>query len=202
MAELAGDVIRARPSMFPLVAFDRIDDADADAALVAWGHWLGACSRPFGRQSFGLHLHSQLVAVAVSASTVNARCGGYDRGEVVELARLVSRPDCAWATRVCLRLWRELAPAAWGKAYWPVRACVSYANAIRHTGDVYRFDGWRRVADVAGGNPGVDTAWKRPRKAAKEPKSVWAWDVAARAPAQAGGTTREQSSDTTKGGTP
>ena len=41
-------------SLFPLAAFDVIDDARADEALVAWGHYLGECERPFARQSFGL----------------------------------------------------------------------------------------------------------------------------------------------------
>jgi hypothetical protein len=95
---------------FPLATFDEIDDARADAALETWGHYLGGCDRPFARQSFGLEVGGVLVSVAVSASTVGATCGGYRRREVVELARLVTRPGCRWATRVTLRLWRELAP--------------------------------------------------------------------------------------------
>ena len=41
---------------FPLVSFDLVDNALADALLETWGHWLGGCNRPFGRQSFGLEL--------------------------------------------------------------------------------------------------------------------------------------------------
>jgi hypothetical protein len=163
--------------LLPLVAFDRIPDGDADRCLVAWGHWLGGCNRPFGRQSFGLHLADEgLVSVAVSASTVNATCGGYERSEVVELARLASRPDCRWATRVCLRLWRQVAPGCWAGAYWPVRACVSYANTARgHTGDVYRLDGWRLLGEVPGGVAGGN--WTRGKR--YDPKSVWAYEVPA-----------------------
>ncbi|MDG6938620.1 MAG: hypothetical protein JRN42_08820 [Nitrososphaerota archaeon] len=162
-------------SLFPLVSFDLVGNELADRMLEEWGHWLGGCNRPFGRQSFGLFLEGEgLVSVAVSASTVNGTCGGWPRGEVVELARLCSRPDQRWATRVCLRLWREVAPRTWGTKYWPVRACVSYANALRHKGDIYRFDGWRKVAETKGSTGGG--GWSRPRKAG-EPKTVWVWKL-------------------------
>ena len=162
--------------LLPLVAFDRLANAEADRLLVAWGHWLGPCNRPFGRQSFGLALaETGLVAVAVSASTVNATCAGYGRGEVVELARLCAHPDHRWATRVALRLWRQVAPGQWAAQYWPVRACVSYANTARgHTGATYRLDGWAKVADVRGGTAGGN--WTRGKS--YDPKTVWAWEVA------------------------
>jgi hypothetical protein len=160
----------------PMVTFDLMPHAEADRALETWGHWLGGCRRPFGRQSFGLYLYSELVAVAVSASTVNARCGGYDRRQVVELARLCSHPEHRELTRVALRLWRVVAPGAWGCKYWPVIALVSYANAVRHKGDIYRFDGWRRAAVVRGGRAGVKTGWTCPRKV-YEAKVVWVYDL-------------------------
>ena len=138
--------------LLPLVAWDRIANEVADRLLTEWGHWLGGCNRPFGRQSWGLWLDGQVVAVAVSASTVNARCGGYNRREVVELARLCAHPDHRDLTRVALRLWRKTAARAWAARYWPVRAYVSYSDATRHRGDVYRFDGWRKVADTRGGH--------------------------------------------------
>ena len=161
-------------SLFPLASFDLIANDEADALLVLWGHWLGACHRPFGRQSFGLALERQIISVAVSASTINATCGGLPRQEIVELARCASHPHYRWATRVCLRLWRELAPACWARKYWPVTACVSYSNALRHTGNLYRFDGWTKVADVAGGTAGGN--WSRGKK--YDPKSVWVWSLA------------------------
>lgn len=158
--------------LFPLVSFDRIGDRRADALLVAWGHWLGGCNRPFGRQSFALYVQGAPVSVAVSASTVNGSCGGLPRGEIVELARLASDPANPWASRVCLRLWREIAPGAWGAAYWPVKACVSYSNSIRHKGDLYRFDGWRKAKDVPGGTAGG--GWSRGKS--YDPKTVWIWE--------------------------
>ena len=113
---------------------------------------MGGCNRPFGRQSFGLQIQGLgLVSVAVSASTVVGRCADYDRQEVVELARLASHSGHCWASRVCLRLWREIAPVAWADQYWPVKALVSYSNNARHTGNLYRFDGWKRW----GGDQGI-----------------------------------------------
>ena len=108
----------------PTAHWDRCDDELADRLLVEWGHWLGACNRPFGRQSWCLWLYGKPVAVAVSASTVNEHCAGYHRREVVELARLCSHPEHRDMTRVALRLWRKTAPLAWARAYWPVRALV------------------------------------------------------------------------------
>jgi hypothetical protein len=157
-------------NLFPPVSFDCIDNSLADECLRAWGHWLGGCNRPFGRQSFGVMLYGNVISVAVSASTVNARCAGYDRQTVVELARQASEPDHRWATRVCVRLWREVGARLW--PYWPVVACVSYANALRHAGDIYRFDGWRKVADVRGGVAGGN--WGRGKR--YDPKSVWVYE--------------------------
>jgi hypothetical protein len=162
-------------NLFPMVAFDMIDNELADAALHDWGHWLGGCNRPFGRQSFGLYLQGELLCVAVSASTVNARCGGLNRNEIVELARLCSHPEHRDLTRVGLRLWRKIAADCW-REYWPVHSYVSYSNAVRHKGDIYRFDGWTKVADVPGGHAGVNTGWTRPRKN-YEAKSVWVFNI-------------------------
>jgi hypothetical protein len=161
--------------LFPLVSWDRIPDDQADQLLVAWGHWLGGCNRPFGRQSFGLHLAEVgLISVAVSASTVNPTCGGFWRGEVVELARQASHLEHRWATRVCIRLWRQTAPRCWG-CYWPVKAVVSYSNKQRHSGNMYRFDGWKHLGEVRGGTAGGN--WSRGKT--YEAKDVWGYEVPA-----------------------
>lgn len=157
-------------SLFPLVSFDLIDNDVADVLLGEWDHWLGGCNRPFGRQSFGLILGGVgIISVAVSASTVNETCGGYRRQECVELARQCSRPDYNWATRAIVRLWREIAPRCW--PYWPVRAVVSYSNALRLAGDIYRFDGWIKVARSRGSTGGG--TWTRHK--VMEPKDVWVY---------------------------
>jgi hypothetical protein len=74
-----------------------------------------------------------------------------------------------------VRLWRVVAPGAW--PHWTVKACVSYSNALRHTGDIYRFDGWTKVADVKGGTAS-ETWGNEGRRKKLDPKSVWVWAVA------------------------
>lgn len=159
-------------SLFPLARFEAIDLVEANSSLVAWAHFLGAFDRPFGYQAYGLFLSDALVSIAVSASTINPTCGGWPRGRVVELARLCSHPDHRWATRVCLRLWRQIGPPEWTAKYWQVDAAVSYSNAARHSGDIYRFDGWTKVADVGGS--GAGGTWSRKKG---EPKSIWCYDL-------------------------
>jgi antitoxin VapB len=161
--------------MFPLISFDLIDDALANEKLAAWGHRIGTCERPFGRHSFGLSLEGQLVSVAISASTVNETCAGYKRQECVELARLCSHPDHRDMTRPALRLWRKVAPAAWARAYWPVRVAVSYQNAVMHKGDIYRMDWWIRARFVRGGKTGPNASWSRSKE--YDPKVIWCWPL-------------------------
>lgn len=160
----------------PLVTFVRIDNRRADQLLLAWKHWLGPCNRPFGRQSFGLLLANGVcISVAVSASTVSSRCAGYERTEIVELARCASDPEYRWATRVCLRLWRELASQEWSRRYWPVKALVSYSNALKHTGNLYRFDGWTRAGERRGGVTGPNAGWQKQKQ--YPPKTVWVFPL-------------------------
>lgn len=157
-------------SLFPLVVFEEISDAEADRALVDCEHYLGPCERPYGRQSFGLVVNGKLASVAVSASTTGVTCAGFSRFEVVELARLGSLQTYRMWTRVALRCWRECAPALW--PHWSVLACVSYSNETRHKGDVYRFDGWRKHGIVRGSTGGGHS----PRKE-RQDKSVWFYDL-------------------------
>jgi hypothetical protein len=162
-------------NMFPMASFDLISNELADQCLKTWGHWLEGCNRPFGRQSFGLTIHGELLCVAVSASTVNALCGGYPRNEIVELARLCSHPEHTELTRIGLRLWRVIAPGCWSRQYWPVRALVSYSNNKRHKGDIYRFDGWQKIKEVPGGQTGTNATYSR--KKTYEAKTIWAFDL-------------------------
>jgi hypothetical protein len=145
---------------------------EANRLLVAWGHYLGACRRPFGQQAWALVVGAEPVAVAVSASPVAATTAGYRRSQLVELARLCSAER--WATRVMLRLWREVAGPAW--PYWPARAAIAYSQNDRHEGRIYRFDGWERVTARAGSNGGG--AWSRPRHPGDMvhgPNTLWLW---------------------------
>jgi hypothetical protein len=142
--------------------FAPITKRQANELLVAFAHPLGPFNRPFGYQAWGLAIDGQAVAVAVSGSTVGATAAGYTRRQVVDLARIARHPDHPGIMRVMLRLWRDYLGPRWD--YWdaPVQAAVSYALPGR-TGNVYRFDGWRKYGDCkpwAGG-----ATWSKPSKA-------------------------------------
>ncbi len=162
-------------NLFPLVSFERIEDQEARRALIEWDHYLGPCNRPFGKQSFGLYVLQDLVAVAVSASPVAPSCAGLSRKTIVELARLCSHPGHRDMTRVALRLWRKTAGEEWGRKYWPVSAYVSYARKDRHTGDIYRFDGWTRAKDARASVVTAGSHHSTPGPIFE--KSVWVWTL-------------------------
>ncbi|CAI9417175.1 hypothetical protein [Nocardioides sp. T2.26MG-1] len=170
-------------SLLPVVGVEQLANAEADRLLTAWGHYLGPCDRPFGRQSFALHIDGRPVSVAVSASTVSSTVRITDdrtlrRQELVELARLCSAPGERWATRVMLRLWREVHAQRW--PYWSPLAAVAYSQNDRHDGRIYRFDGWTKVREVRGTTPGAGS-YSTSRDSdhpARGPKSLWLWDYA------------------------
>jgi hypothetical protein len=163
-------------SMFPIVAWSRIENAEADARLSAWRHYLGPCNRPFGKISFGLLYDGEIVSVAVAATIVKASCFGYKRTEVCELARCVSHPKHADMTRVMVRLFRKTVGQEWAQEYWPIRSILSYSRKDRHLGNIYRFDGWRRVTDTRASRVGTGSHHSTPGKEIPA-KTLWAWDI-------------------------
>lgn len=163
-------------SLFPSASFELIPCGTADLLLEEWGHYLGKMNRPFGRQDWALVVGGDPVCVATSASTVGVSAAGYNRFEVVELARLCRSPDHGWSTRVCLRLWREIAGPLW--PHWDPKAVVAYSQNDRHEGRIYRFDGWTRHSDNVGGGAGGGT-WTKKRAETHKAlgrKSVWKWE--------------------------
>lgn len=153
-----------------------VDLAYANELVDAWGHNLGPCVRPFGSEAWVLEVAGAPTSVAIGASTVGSTAAGMPRGQIVELARLCTAPDARWATRVMLRLWREVAAPKW--SYWPVRAAVAYSQNDRHDGRIYRFDGWTKVTDRAGAASGPNATWSKHRGAehpAAGPKTLWIW---------------------------
>ena len=150
----------------PLASFDAITSGELNACLTAWGHKMGPLNRPGMEPWFhGLREHGRLVAVTAASRLPAERCGGFDRSQAFELSRVcAAEPD--WC-RVALRLWRKAVFPAICRAHGYEWA-ISYQDAALHTGDLYRFDGWVRVAfshsgtDRRSGRPGRD-------------KWVWAW---------------------------
>lgn len=158
----------------PAVGFFETELDAANTLLTDWGHYLGHSNRPFGAQAWRLDIAGQPVSIAVSASTVSSTVADYTRGQVVELARLCTRPDYRWATRVTLRLWREVGALAW--PYWTPVAAVAYSDNTRHPGHIYRTDGWARVTCAAGSNGGGTWSTARgPDHPARGAKTLWLW---------------------------
>lgn len=163
----------------PAVTLAEVEIGPANYLLGEWGHYLGPCRRPFGQQGWCLYVKGRPVAVAVSASPVSAHVIGpggerLRRRQLVELARLCSAEP--WATRVMVRLWREVAARSW--PYWPADAAIAYSANGRHDGRTYRFDGWARLTRHAGSSGGG--TWTRRRPAASPAlgaKTLWLWDL-------------------------
>lgn len=158
----------------PIAHIEAIDRADLNRLLVRWGHRMG----PYTRPSYAIEAHHALfehgepVAVTASGETVREVVGsgtGIVRPQVVELARL-----CAGRRDLCrpmLRLWREMLFPAIAKAHGRI-AAVSYQDEALHSGNLYRFDGWRNLCAAGGG--GVDNRTGRKGRHMR----VWGWPVA------------------------
>lgn len=155
-----------------VVGVYEISMPEGNELLARWGHYLGPCNRPFGQQAFVLSLGAEPISVAVSASTVSSTAAGFQRDQIVELARLCSSEP--WATRVMLRLWREACVPAW--PHWRARAAISYSQNEQHEGRIYRFDGWEKITDRAGSSGGGGQ-WSAATKgkASAGIKTLWLW---------------------------
>lgn len=154
--------------IFPLAAFDSIGLPLANDLLVQWGHRMGALNRgnTHAQHSHALFAHGQPVAVVCTSSLIREHVGGglshLTRENTVELSRLCAANP--WACRVALRLWRELVLPGTGAQF-----AVSYQDATLHTGNVYRFDGWKRAGFSSSGTD--QRSGRRGRR-----KWIWLWE--------------------------
>jgi antitoxin VapB len=151
----------------PLVAFDSIDKSDLNRCLISWGHKMGPWERPdFGSEAFhGLRHHGALVAVTASARLIPEATAGLCRDQAFELGRVcAARPDL---TRVILRLWREFVFPAMCRAHGWTWA-ISYQDAVLHSGDMYRFDGWVKLGESRSGTD------RRSGRVGRS-KVIWGW---------------------------
>jgi len=146
----------------PIQHLAQIDLAEANQLLVKWGHKMGACNRPNGAiYAHAMFIHGQPAALAIGSSLIRETAAGFTRAEALELARLcAARPDL---NRVMLRLWRECVFPAFGCGW-----AISYQDEAMHTGDIYRFDGWVRLARSRSG-----TDARSGRKGRN--KTIWGW---------------------------
>jgi antitoxin VapB len=156
----------------PMVGLYPCPIEEANRLLVEWGHRLGPVNRPFRQEGYVLELDGYPIAVATSGSIISPSVAGYQREEVVELTRLAAAKP--WASRVMIRLWREVCGPRWKS--WPVKAAISYSHNLMHRGNLYRFDGWEKVTTNAGSGGGGRWSRKRTRdEAVYGPKTLWIW---------------------------
>lgn len=171
----------------PMVALSPLGISDANRLLLAWGHNLGPCNRPYTQRAYALELDGEPISLAMSGSMISEHARGVTklgeallllRSACVELTRLCSAPGYSWATRVMLRLWREVCAPRWPD--WEVKAAVSYSQNALHAGNIYRLDGWERINEHCGTGSGGGS-WTRKRyagDAAAGSKSLWVWRYA------------------------
>ena len=154
----------------PIAHLAAIPMHEVNALLEQWGHKMGPLLRVHSTtmHSHALYAHGQPVALATTSTLICANVGGglkhMTRANTVELSRLCA---CVpWANRVMLRMWRELVFPATKKHY-----AISYQDSDLHTGNTYRFDGWKRAAwargtpDLRSGRQGRNRfiwVWERP----------------------------------------
>lgn len=155
---------------FPLVKFTTIDQVTANKLLVQFGHTIG----PVWRGAHGNAISCQAlyeletpVGVVTAHHLVRETVGGGNthltRENTVELSRLAcARPGL---TRVVIRLWREFVFPTLG-----YRFAVSYSDNAQHTGNLYRFDGWKKSGQS---KSGPDTRTGRPGR----DKTIWTWEL-------------------------
>lgn len=151
-------------SLFPLVSFDEVSLAEANAMLVRWSHKMGPMERGnVAGISYALRHNSEPVAIAVAASLIREHVGGglahLDRSNTIELARLCAAR--AGLCRVALRLWREFVFPAMGYEH-----AISYQDADLHNGNTYRFDGWERAGFSSSGTD---------QRSGRKGRRKWIW---------------------------
>jgi len=150
----------------PIARLEAIDLDTLNECLEAWGHKMGPWRRPTFRGWFhALYHHDEPIAVTAAGDLIRERCGGFTRDQAIELARLCSRQP--YTNRVMLRLWRELIFPDLCRAHgW--EWVISYQDAVIHTGNLYRHDGWVRVAKSRSGTD------QRSRRKGRN-KVIWGW---------------------------
>ena len=152
----------------PIVHLAQIEIDEANRLLEAWSHKMGACRRPNSHiWAHAMFMHGEPVAVSITASLVRETCAGLTRAEAVELARLCAgRPRL---NRAMLRIWREAVLPPLCRAYGWTWA-VSYQDEDIHSGNTYRFDGWKVLGRSSSG-----TDKRSGRKGRR--KTVWGWRI-------------------------
>jgi antitoxin VapB len=160
------------PSMFPLVSFDQIELVDANKLLVEFGHKMGPLNRGNqGAWCFAMFHNDEPVGVVTASWLIGRHLGGCDRkwnrDNTLELSRLAAARS--GLCRVVLRAWREFVLPAIAEQNGFI-AAASYQDTDQHTGNTYRFDGWKKIGKSSSG---TDTRSCRPGRK----KAIWLWEL-------------------------
>jgi hypothetical protein len=148
--------------MAPLASFEVISQETLNQCLLQWSHKMGPLLRPMHRPCcYGLMHNGEIIGVIACSSLIPEQIAGLTRENTIEVSRLcAARPGLC---RVVLRLWRELVFPFMGYEY-----AISYQDEELHTGNTYRFDGWKPLTRTRSG-----TDQRSGRKGRK--KTVWVW---------------------------
>lgn len=133
----------------PLIHMEAINRDLLNRCLVDWQHKMGEWNRPIFREWLtGLFHNGKPVAVLAASVLIRKTCGGMVREDAFELGRVCAvRPGI---NRAAVRLWREFVfPDICRSGGY--KAVISYQDAILHSGDLYRFDGWKRIGTSRSG---------------------------------------------------
>lgn len=167
----------------PLISFDTITRAELNACLLAWGHRMGPIQRPAFASpiDFVLRLNDEPIAVVAADTLIRDTCG-FTRASAFELSRMCAAPGHRGVSSLMMRQWRAFAypliVRAWGTPW-----VISYQDAVLHSGNLYRFDGWVRLGCTSSGTDArASCGCRKGRK-----KIIWGWthDAPARAAARA-----------------
>ncbi|HET8777944.1 MAG TPA: hypothetical protein VFN76_09825 [Candidatus Limnocylindria bacterium] len=158
-------------AMFPLAELRDTDRSVVNPLLIAWEHKMGPIRRPpeYGEWCHVLLHEGRPIALAVASTLVRTHVAGFagrlTRESTVELSRIcAARPGLC---RAMLRLWRELVfPSL------PFRFAISYSARKYHTGELYRFDGWRYLGRSRSGTD------RRTNRDGFD-RHIWGWGVPA-----------------------
>lgn len=162
----------------PFVSFDRIERDEMNDCLVRWGHRMGPINWPEYTKpiDFALRRHGRPVAVIAADTLIRDTCD-LTRANAFELSRLCG-PDhgmCADA----MWMWRHFAYPLIAQT-WGTPWVISYQDASRHKGFLYRYDNWLVVGySVSGRDPRA-----APGTAAVSRKVIWGWSADAAAMAE------------------
>ena len=158
--------------LFPMVSLNPIDLTKANELLALWGHKMGPISRPMkgsvvsggGDTAFGLFEETEIIGVFVVSTLIRENVAtrpDLNRSNTIELSRVVAaRPGIC---RLLVRMFREFVLPR-----LPYKFAISYQDAKQHTGDLYRFDGWARIA---ASRSGPDSRSGRQGRS----KIIWGW---------------------------